>query len=217
MGGRFVCRLLLGAVIAALAVLAAPAVDALPGDVDGMLGFDAAAAMLVQGGGTIDGQVSDLTKDSIRGVRRSWRTVQWMFSRAAAWWGDSLRRGAFSIAVAVAAALADAGLINAFRLDGLRALVTYVPLMLYVYGRLLFSRGVSLAPKLLLLGTLVYGGVRSDLLPDTRLSGRIEDIVLIVIATRAFIYACPEELVNQYAQRAIGFRRRVAQLQQRSR
>ena len=85
--------------------------------------------------------------------------------------------------------------------------------MLYVYGRLLFSRGVSLAPKLLLIGTLIYGAVRGDLVPDTRMSGRIEDIILIVIATRAFIYACPEELVSRYAQRAVGFRRRIAELQ----
>jgi hypothetical protein len=212
---RFVFRPLL-ALIAAVVGLVAPAVDALPAGAENMLEFEAAAVMLVQGD-SIDGQLSGAVKDVIRGVRRSWNTVQWMFSRAATWWGDWLRRGAFSIAVAVVAALADVGLLNAFRLDGVRALVSYVPLMLYVYGRLLFSRGVSLAPKLLLLGTLVYGAVRRDLLPDTRMSGRIEDIILIVIATRAFIYACPEELVNQYAQRAIGFRRRIAQLQQRSR
>ena len=77
--------------------------------------------------------------------------------------------------------------------------------------------GSILVPKLLLIGALIYGAVRRDLLPDTRMSGRIEDIILIVIATRAFIYACPEELVNQYAERAIGYRRRIAQLQQRSR
>ena len=80
------------------------------------------------------------------------------------------------------------------------------------------SRAVALLViTVLLLGTLIYGAVRRDLLPDTRMSGRIEDIILIVIATRAFIYACPEELVSQYAQRAISFRRRLAELQQRSR
>jgi hypothetical protein len=215
MSRRF-CGPLLGTLLAAAIGLAAPAVDALPSGAEDMLEFEAAAVMLVQSD-SIDRQAGGIVKDVIRGVRRSWNTVQWMFSKAAFWWGDWLRRGAFSIAIAVVAALADTGLLNAFRLDGLRALVSYVPLMLYVYGRLLFSRGVSLVPKLLLLGTLVYGVVRGDLLPDTRLSGRVEDIILIVIATRAFIYACPEELVNEYAQRAIGFRRRVAQFQQRSR
>lgn len=185
-------------------------------DVEDRLAFEAAAEMLLQAD-TIDGQVSSATKVMVRSLRRSWHTVQWMYKKAAGWWGLWFRRGAFSLGVAIVAALADVGLLNAFRLEGLRALVTYVPLMLYVYGRLLFSRGVSLVPKLLLLGAVIYGGVRRDLLPDTRMFGRLEDIVLIVIATRAFIYACPEELVNEYAQRAIGFRRRVAQLRERSR
>lgn len=207
---------LLGALLATTIGLAAPAVDALPSGPEDMLEFEAAAVVLVQSD-SIDGLAGGIVKDVIRGVRRSVGTVQWMFLRAGSWWGDWFRRGAFSIAIAVAAALADTGLLNAFRLEGLRALIGYVPLMLYVYGRLLFSRGVSLVPKLLLLGTLIYGAVRGDLLPDTQLSGRVEDIILIVIATRAFIYACPEELVSQYAERAIGFRRRVARLQQRSR
>lgn len=213
MSRRFGFRPLVGALVVAVIGLAAPAVDALPSGAEDMLEFEAAAVMLVQGD-SIDGQVGGVVKDAIRGVRRSWNMVYWMFAKAGSWWGDWLRRGAFSIAVAIVAALADTGLINAFRLEGLRALIGYVPLMLYVYGRLLFSRGVNLVPKLLLLGTLVYGAVRGDLLPDTRMSGRVEDIILIVIATRAFIYACPEELVNAYAERAIGFRRRIAQLQQ---
>ena len=80
-------------------------------------------------------------------MRRSWYTIQWMFSKAAVWWGDWLRRGAFSIGVAIIAALADAGLLNAFRLDGLRALISYVPLMLYVYARLLFRAASALRPR----------------------------------------------------------------------
>jgi uncharacterized membrane protein YkvA (DUF1232 family) len=86
--------------------------------------------------------------------------------------------------------------------------------MLYVYTRLLFSAGVNLAPKLLLVGALIYGVVRSDFVPDSSLvPGRIEDIVLIVIATRVFVYACPEELVNAYAERAVNLKRRVLSLQ----
>jgi hypothetical protein len=216
MSRRF-CGPLFGTLLAAAIGLAAPAVDALPSGAEDMLEFEAAAVMLVQSD-SIDGQVSGIVKDVIRGVRHSWHITEWMFSKAARWWGDWFRRGAFSLAVAVVAALADTGLLNAFRLDGLRALVTYVPLMLYVYGRLLFSRGVGLAPpKLLLLGALIYGAVRNDLVPDTRMSGRVEDVILIVIATRAFIYACPEELVSEYAQRAIGFRQRIAQRHPRSR
>ena len=213
---RVDCRPLLGALTAFLIGLSAPDAEALSGYPGGAVRLEAAAALLTQSD-SVDRQVGGFAKEVLRGIRRSWRTVYWMYREAVDWWGDWGRRGAFSLAVAVVAALADVGLLNAFKTDGLRALVGYVPLMLYVYGRLLFSRGVSLAPKVLLVGTLIYGAVRGDLLPDRRLSGRIEDVILIVIATRAFIYACPEELVNQFAERAIGWRRRVARIQQRSR
>ena len=215
MARRPVFGLLLGVLVVTAVGVTDPAVAALPAGVQDILDLEGAVMLLQHD--SPDREVSGFAKDAIRGVRRSWNTVNWMFSKAAVWWGLWFRRIAFSLGVAIVAALADVGLLNAFRLEGLRALVTYVPLMLYVYGRLLFSGGVSLVPKLLLLGTLIYGVVRRDLLPDTRLSGRVEDVILIVIATRAFIYACPEELVNHYAQRAIGFRRRLSQLQQRSR
>jgi hypothetical protein len=158
----------------------------------------------------VERQVSSFVKGVIKEIRWSFRMLRWMFWRALDWWGGWIKRGAFSIAIAIVAALADGGLVNAWRAEGLRTLATYSALMLYVYGRLLFSAGVNLAPKLLLAGALIYGFVRRDLVPDASfIPGRVEDIVLIVIATRAFVYSCPEELVNQYAQRAVGLKRRV--------
>lgn len=178
-------------------------------------------AALMDGDG--DGQpleqwVSGFAKSIVREIRWSFRMLRWMFWRAIDWWGTWFRRAGLLVAVAVVAALADSGLVGAWRAEGLRALVTYSTLMLYVYARLLFSGGVSLAPKLLLLGALIYGVIRRDLVPDrTLVPGRVEDIVLIIIATRAFVYACPEELVNEYAQRAVNLKRRVMMQRARSR
>jgi uncharacterized membrane protein YkvA (DUF1232 family) len=168
-------------------------------------------AALVDGGGQpLEQWVSGFAKSIVREIRWSFRMLRWMFWRAIDWWATGFRRAGLLVAVALVAALADSGLVSAWRAEGLRALVTYSTLMLYVYARLLFSGGVSLAPKLLLLGALIYGVIRRDLVPDrTLVPGRIEDIVLIVIATRAFVYACPEELVNEYAQRAVKLKRRV--------
>ncbi|MEO8601037.1 MAG: DUF1232 domain-containing protein [bacterium] len=164
-----------------------------------------------------DQQIGGATKGMLREVRRYWRTLNWMFGRATAWWGGWFKRGVFSLIVAIIAALADTGLLNAWRLNGWRTVTTYVPMMLYVYGRLLFSRGVNLGPKLMLVAALIYGVVRNDLIPDRRFfHGRIEDIVLIVLATRAFIYACPETLVDEFAGRAINLRRRIASFQHRA-
>jgi len=199
----------------AVFVLAAWAL-AQPGVAGGLTATDAAtrapalAMTVLTQDDSLDHQIRGATMGLFRELRRAWRAVTWMFGRAFDWWGGWLKRGAFSIAVALVAALADSGLLNAWRLEGLRALVTYVPLTLYVYGRLLFSSGVSLAPKLLLVAALLYGAVRRDLIPDSSLvPGRIEDIVLIIIATRAFVYACPEALVEEYADRAVTLRRRL--------
>lgn len=169
-------------------------------------------------GDTLDGQVGSITKSVIRELRRSWFTITWIYRRASDFWGYWLRRALFPIGVVIVAALADGSLLNAFRLEGVRALATYVPLMLYVYGRLLFSAGVGLLPKLLLLGAVCYGAVRRDLLPDrSMVPGRIEDVLLIVIATRAFVYACPEALIEHYAQRAVNLRSRLTRSEERAR
>lgn len=165
-------------------------------------------------GQPIERWVSGMAKSIMREIRWSFRMVRWMFWRAVDWWGTWFRRAGLLIGVAIVAALADSGLVGAWRAEGLRALLTYSTLMLYVYARLLFSGGVSLAPKLLLLGALIYGVIRRDLLPDRNIvPGRLEDILLIIIATRAFVYACPEELVNEYAQRAVNLKRRVVSMQ----
>ena len=160
---------------------------------------------------TFNEQIGGATKGFMRELRRYWRTLGWMANKTFARWGTWIRRSAFSIGVAVFASLADSGLLNAWRTEGGRVLTTYVPLMLYVYGRLLFSGGVSLLPKLLLLGAVVYGVVREDFLPDRRLwRGRIDDVVFIVVAARLFVYACPEALVDAYAARAVRWRQRLS-------
>jgi uncharacterized membrane protein YkvA (DUF1232 family) len=141
--------------------------------------------------------------------RSASRMLNRLFWDAVDWWGSWFKSALFSLGVAIAAALANNGLMSTWRVEGVRALATYSTLMLYVYTRLLFSSGVNLAPKLLFVAALVYGVIRRDLVPDSSLvPGRVEDVVFIVIATRAFVSACPEELVNAYAARAVTLMRR---------
>jgi uncharacterized membrane protein YkvA (DUF1232 family) len=211
-------RRLAGVLLAAAALLAGGVVLLPTGAADGAGHFARAVVpgtLLAQEvDQPIERRVSGFTKNLVREVRRAFRILRSMFWRVADWWGRWAKMLAFSLSVAVVAALADGGLVNAWRAEGLRTLATYSLLMLYVYARLLFSAGVSLAPKLLLVAALVYGVVRRDVLPDkTFLPGRLDDIVLIVIATRAFVFACPEELVNQYAERAVNLRRRLRDAQ----
>jgi uncharacterized membrane protein YkvA (DUF1232 family) len=159
-------------------------------------------------------QVEGVTKDLLRQGRWFVRGLLSALMDAADFWHHWLRRAAFSFVVIIIAALADTGLVAAWRAEGLRTLITYSTLMLYVYGRLLFSSGVNIAPKLLLAGAVAYGIFRRDLVPDRSLiPGRVDDAVVLVVATRAFVYACPEALIKDYADRAVSLKRRVLSLQ----
>src|SRR5262249_54047286 len=171
-------------VLTALAVLLAssvtsdsPAVTAGAGS--GTIG--AASAVRALGGDNqpLERQIRDIARSVLREVRWAMRTVVWMLWRGLDLWGTWLKRAGFSVAVSVVAALADSGLVNAWRGEGLRALARYSTLMLYVYTRLWFSGRVNLGAKLLLVGALIYGVVRHDLVPDSSLvPGRVEDVVL---------------------------------------
>jgi hypothetical protein len=174
-----------------------------------LAGNGSALSVSVGQGLPLQKQVSRVWQHFLNVSRRA--GVEWvqLFQDIAAWWRGWLQGALFSIAVASIAVLADRGLVNAWRADGLRSAVTHSALMLYVYACLLFSGGVTLAPKLFLLGALIYGVIQQDLIPDSQ----IEDVVIIVVAARAFIYACPEALLNEYANRAVAFQRRIASLQ----
>lgn len=153
------------------------------------------------------------TRGFLRDVRRTARRVNWLLNRSFAVWWKWFKRSARFCFIALIAALADGQLVAAWRREGMRVLINYVPLMLYVYARLLLTPRVRLTGKVLLVLSIVYGVRRSDLILDRRSIGLVDDFILIVVATRFFLYTCPEELVSTYAQSAVGWRRRVSALQ----
>lgn len=162
---------------------------------------------------TFEEKLGGWTRQILRDVRRTVRRVRWLLDRSFSVWWKWFKRSARFLLVALAAALADGQLVAAWRREGIRVLINYVPLMLYVYARLLLSSRVRLIGKVLLALSIAYGVRRSDLIFDGRSGGMIDDIVLIVVATRFFLYTCPEELVSTYAQSAVGWRGRISTLQ----
>lgn len=159
----------------------------------------------------IERQVSAAMRTVLHGGHSIFKMLKALFWDVVDWWTVWAIGALFSVTVAIMAALADKGLLDVWRAEGADIAIREAMLMLYVYARLLLSGGVGLAPKLLFLGALIYGVVQRDFVPDTSLvPGRVEDVVLIVIATRAFIYACPDAQLNEYASRAVSFRRRIA-------
>jgi uncharacterized membrane protein YkvA (DUF1232 family) len=165
---------------------------------------------------TIEQQVGRFTRETVRGIRYWFRRAYRLVTNSLRVWGRWLRRALYPISIALVFLLADPALIAAWRREGLRVLVENVPLMLYVYLRLLFSPRVAVPAKLLLLMAILYGVKRADLIPDRGLvAGRFDDIVVIALATRAFVRACPEEMVERLAAEAVGWRRRMQALRNR--
>lgn len=166
---------------------------------------------------TIEQRLSGWTRQTMRGTRQWLRRSYRLVANSLRIWSRWFRRASFPILIAVVFLLADPPLIAAWRRDGLQVLVQNVPLMLYVYLRLFFSPRVALLAKLLLLVAILYGVKRADLVHDRRpVVGQLDDIVLIGLATRAFVRACPEEMVERLAAQAVGWRRRVRALRRQA-
>jgi hypothetical protein len=158
-------------------------------------------------------RIGTWTREFLREVRRTGRRVNWLLNRSLSVWWKWFKRSSRFCLIALVAALADGQLVAAWRRGGMRVIIDYVPLMLYVYARLLLTPRVRLIGKVLLVLSIVYGVRRSDLILDRRSIGLVDDFVLIVVATRFFLYTCPEELVSAYAQSAVRWRQRVSTLQ----
>ncbi len=162
----------------------------------------------------LEESLGSFTQEVLTGTKRLVRRSYWMLSRTVIVWGRWIRRAALFIPIALVIALADRALVAAWRREGLSVLANYVPLMLYVYARLLFSRAVRWWWKLMVFAAIAYGVRRRDLFPDRNVvPGLVDDIAVIAVATRAFLSACPEALVSAYAERALSWRRRFLTLQ----
>ncbi len=87
---------------------------------------------------------------------------------------------------------------------GMRVLrfIVNLPNFVRLYWRLLWDRRVSIWPKAMLVLGLIYVVSPVDFIPDiVPLIGEVDDLVLIIIACRLFIYLCPPEIVQEHVRR----------------
>ena len=78
-------------------------------------------------------------------------------------------------------------------------LLFQLPNLLRLYWRLLADRRVPLWPKAVLVGALVYVASPVDLLPDMLpVLGQLDDLTLIVLVGRSFLWWCPAEVVAEH-------------------
>ena len=79
------------------------------------------------------------------------------------------------------------------------SLLFQLPSLLRLYWRLLADRRVPLWPKAVLVGTLAYVVVPVDLVPDVLpVVGQLDDLTLLVLVGRAFLWWCPGEVVTEH-------------------
>jgi uncharacterized membrane protein YkvA (DUF1232 family) len=81
------------------------------------------------------------------------------------------------------------------------ALVYHLPNFLKLFWRLLMDSRVGLMPKLLLLAVLAYVVMPVDLLPDFLPAlGQLDDLLLVFLGLRGFVWLCPREVVREHVQ-----------------
>jgi uncharacterized membrane protein YkvA (DUF1232 family) len=163
---------------------------------------------------SIDEALGEAAIGLSRGLRQLGYDTVRILSRAMNAWGRYARRAVKFVVLALLIGLVDRNLLAAWRSSGLRVLTTYVPLMTYVYTRLLFDSRVRSLGKVVLLGAIAYGVVRRDLLPDRSFfPGLVDDVVLLVIAVRLLLSWCRDDIVYAHATEAIERWRKIATLQ----
>lgn len=177
-------------------------------------------APLLQEGAPIEDRIRLMMRDLLREIRRSFKLSKYFISSSPTWWWQRAKRSVWPLIFAFTALFFDTALLAEWKTDGLRVIVNYVPMMLYVYARLFVSSGTSVVVRLGVVLAFVYGVWIDDLIRDGRWymlgKGRIDDFVVIFGAVRAFVMSCPEQLVEMYAEQAIALRGRLARSLRRS-
>lgn len=68
-----------------------------------------------------------------------------------------------------------------------------------LYWRLMRDRRVSVWPKALLVLSIFYAISPFDFLPDViPLIGQVDDLVIVILVLRLFIYLCPSAVVGEH-------------------
>jgi uncharacterized membrane protein YkvA (DUF1232 family) len=81
-------------------------------------------------------------------------------------------------------------------------LLRHLPQFLRLFWRLLRDPRVSIWPKALLVGALLYLLSPLDLLPDALpVIGEVDDLVVLIVVCRLFLYLCPPEVVRDHVRR----------------
>ena len=96
-------------------------------------------------------------------------------------------------------ALSTKGLVKELGWGGFLRLLVHLPKFLRLFRRLAIDPRVSLGPKLVLMGTLAYLVIPTDLVPDFLFGvGQLDDLVVILGGLKLFLRLCPAAVVQEH-------------------
>lgn len=175
----------------------------------------AAAASLAQ---PLETRLSAGTTGLLRTLRKRarqfGRNLRYGLGRWSAWFGALVVFGV----LAVILPLLGRDSLRTFREEGLAAFLSELSLAVAVYVRLLIDGRTPFVGKALLAFAVVYGAASHDLVPDRRSPLTfLDDVILLVLASRSFMMLCPQDIVDEHALAAAQARARNLQKKLRRR
>jgi uncharacterized membrane protein YkvA (DUF1232 family) len=132
-------------------------------------------------------------------IRRVFNHILWSGRTWVRW----VRAACPFVLIVLVAPLCEPGLLATWREQGFAAFRAAVALTVAVYVRLLADGRSPVLGKILLVLALAYGIKRSDLIPDGWIRiGLIDDVIIVGVASRVFMWLCPTRLVEEHARKA---------------
>jgi uncharacterized membrane protein YkvA (DUF1232 family) len=114
-------------------------------------------------------------------------------------WLWILGSAALCLLIAAFASVADMRMFD-LRRDGPGVLARYVAHGMRTFFRILRDRRTPYLARFVLLAALLYWLLPSDIIADDSvLPGFLDDIVIVVLAAKVFMYLCPDSLVARHA------------------
>jgi uncharacterized membrane protein YkvA (DUF1232 family) len=169
----------------------------------------------------LENQLSAGTTQLLRTIRKRVRQLVRSLSYGAGRWSTWLGGGVLFLVVGLVVPVLGRDNLRTFRQEGFLAFTRELSLAVAVYVRLLIDGRTPMVGKALLAFSVVYGASAIDLLPDRAPQNYLDDLILIMLASRSFMQLCPEEIVEEHAlaaararaenlQKKLGRRRRPA-------
>lgn len=157
----------------------------------------------------LENRLSAGTTNLLRTVRKRVRQIVRRLRYGAGSWTSWLGGLVLFLVVALIVPLLGRDNLRTFRQQGFLAFARELSLALAVYVRLLIDSRTPVVGKALVAFAVVYGAAPRDLFPDRPgLLSYVDDLILLVLASRCFMMLCSEEIVEEHAVAAAHARER---------